>query len=125
MYAHLRERIYAVIQSDQRILFSSLLFTFHFVVIPSGGASSVLRDKVSLLNKTSVNRIVNDDNNCFWYALVVLVYAKHAQIKQIKAGRKIQKTLAMELCSYCDMEWDKPVSFDEIHKVEKKLKLIS
>ena len=123
MYTHLRQRIYAVIQSDQRILMSSINFTFHFVIIPSGGAASVSRDKVSILNKTSVNRVVNDDNNCFWYALVMLVYAKHAQIKQIKMGRKIRKTLAIELCEYCEMEWDKPVSFDDIPKVEEKLKV--
>jgi len=109
MYSHLRERIYAVIQSGQVINLSTLAFTFHFITIPSGGASSTSREKQSLLNKTSVNLVVNDDNNCFWHALVMLVYANHAQIKTIKMGRKIRTTLAKELCDHCQMEWDKRV----------------
>ena len=76
---------------------------------------------MSILNKTSVNKVTNNDNNCFWYALVMLVYAKHPQIKQIKMGRKIRETLAMELCSHCGMEWNKSVSFDEIPMVEEQL----
>ena len=84
MYSHLRERIYAGIQSGQQINLSSRVFTFHFITIPSGGASSTSREKQSLLNKTSVIQVVNDDNNCFWYALAMLVYANHAQIKKDK-----------------------------------------
>ena len=97
-------------------------FTFHFINVPSGGTGATTsREKLSILNKTSVNRVVNDDNNCFWYALVMLVYANHAQIKEIKMGRKIRTVLAMELCSHCELEWNKPVSFDEIHIVEEML----
>ena len=79
------------------------------------------RHKLSILNKKIVNRVTNDDNNCFWYALTMLVYANHKSIATIKAGRPIRTTLAMELCSHCGLEWNKPVSFDEIPKIEKKL----
>ena len=58
---------------------------------------------------------------CFWYALVNMIYNKHPQIKQIKMGRKIRNTLSMELCANCNMEWNKPVSFDDLPNVEKIL----
>ena len=73
------------------------------------GTATVARDKLSTLNKKSVNRVTNNDNNCFWYALVMLIFAKHPRIKQIKLGRKIKEKLAMELCELCGMEWNKPV----------------
>ena len=39
---------------------------------PSGGTLGTQnRDIDSILNKKSVNRIINNDNNCFWYALLV------------------------------------------------------
>ena len=89
------------------------------MTIPKGGASTTSRDRLSIYNTTSVNRIVNEDNNCFWYALLPLVYPKHPTLKQIKMGRPIRKHLAMELCSHCEMEWDKQVPFDDIDKVER------
>ena len=119
MWADLRDRIQT--QSDTVIDPLSLVFIFHFMIIPKGGASTTSRDKLSIYNKTSVNCVVNQDNNCFWYALLPLVYPKHPKLKQIKAGRPIRKLLAMELCSHCDMEWDKQVSFDDIDKVERAL----
>ena len=110
------------LQSDHEVLLKDFQITFNFIEIPEGGGSATIsRDKLSILNKTSVNKVTNNDNNCFWYALVMLVYAKHPQIKQIKMGRKIRETLAMELCSHCGMEWNKSVSFDEIPMVEEQL----
>ena len=122
MLVQVADRATELLQSDHEVLLKDFQITFNFIEIPDGGASTASRDKLSILNKTSVNRIVNDDNNCFWYALVMLIYAKHPQIKQIKMGRKIRTTLAMELCSHCELEWNKPVSFDEIPIIESKLK---
>ena len=121
MYAHLRDRIYSVIQSDAKINFSTIRFNFNFITIPSGSGFVVSREKEDILEKKSVNCIKNKDKNCFWHALAVLVHANHKLIKEIKMGRKIRYELAKELCELCGMEWDKPVSFDEIHIVEEAL----
>ena len=110
-----------LLQSDHEVKLKNFQVSFNFIGIPEGGARSVCRDKLSILNKKSVNKVTNDDNNCFWYALTMQVYAKHKSIASIKAGRPIRTTLAMELCSHCGLEWNKPVSFDEIPKIEKKL----
>jgi len=98
-----------------------LKISFNFVEIPAGSGRVKSREYDSILNKTSVNRVVNDDNNCFWYALVNLVHSNHHQIKRIKEGRKIRTDLAKELCEQCGMEWDKPVSLEEISCVENYL----
>jgi hypothetical protein len=121
MLVQIVNRTMDLLQSDHEVLLKDFQITFNFIEIPEGGAACVLRDEMSILNKKSVNRVTNNDNNCFWYALVMLIFVKHPQIKQIKMGRKIRETLAKELCYKCDMEWDKPVSFDEIPTVEKKL----
>jgi len=122
MLVQVVDRAIELLQSDHEVLLKDFQITFNFIEIPSGSASAtVSRDKLSILNKTSVNQVINEDNNCFWYALVILIYAKHPQIKQIKMGRKIRTTLAMELCAHCGLEWNKPVSFDEIPLVEEKL----
>ena len=124
MYGHLRERIYSVIQSDAKINLSTIRFNFNFITIPTGSGpthATVSRERENILKKTSVNSIQNKDKNCFWHALAVLVHANHKLIKQIKLGRKIRYELAKELCEVCRMEWDKPVSFDEIHLVEEVL----
>jgi hypothetical protein len=98
--------------------------TFHFAIIPEGaGRATVSRDKLSILNKSSVNVIKNSDNNCFWYSLVNLVYSNHPKINEIKKGRKIRTILSMELCSKCEMIWNNPVAFTDIHKIEEKLNI--
>ena len=122
MFVQLVRRASELLQSSHEALLKDFQITFSFIEIPHGsGSATTSRERLSILNKQSVNRVVNDDNNCFWYALVMLVYANHGQIKQIKMGRKIRTTLAMELCSHCEMEWNKPVSFDEIPMVEEML----
>ena len=81
MWAELRNKIIGTLQSDTTIDVSSLKFIFHFFIIPKGGASATTsRDKLSIYNKTSVNKVVNEDNNCFWYALLPLVYPKHPKL---------------------------------------------
>ena len=116
-------RAVELLQSDHEVLLKDFRITFNFIEIPSGSGhyATASRDRLSILNKKSVNRVVNDDNNCFWYALVMLVYHNHAQIKNIKMGRNIRTTLAMELCAHCGLEWNRPVGFDDIQTVEEKL----
>ena len=68
VWAELRDGIFKTIQSNRAIDPKSLDFVFHFINVPSGGSGRATqsRDKQSILNKTSVNKVVNDDNNCFW-----------------------------------------------------------
>ena len=98
-------RAVELLQSDHEVLLKDFRITFNFIEIPSGSGhyATASRDRLSILNKKSVNRVVNDDNNCFWYALVMLVYHNHAQIKNIKMGRNVRTKLAMELCSHCGL----------------------
>ena len=60
---------------------------------------------------------------CFWYALTMQVHSTHEDIKCIKMGRNIRATLAKELGTQCGFEWDKVVSFEDIHTVELKLQV--
>jgi hypothetical protein len=46
---------------------------FDFTMIPKGGCGTVDRNLESVCKKTSVSKIVNDDNNCFWYAFGMLL----------------------------------------------------
>ena len=110
-----------LLQSDHEVKLKDFMASFHFIKIPDGGARSVCRDKLSILNKTSVNTVTNDDNNCFWYALTMLIYSNHKSYSSIRRGRPIRTHLAMELCAHCGLEWNKPVSFDEIPKIEKAI----
>jgi hypothetical protein len=59
-----------------------LHITYEFVIIPDGsGCSTVNRDRESILNKRSVLRINNNDNNCFWYALACLMNPNNRAIR--------------------------------------------
>ena len=51
----------------------TLEMQFHFTIIPKGGCGTVDRDLESVYKKTSVLKIVNDDNNCFWYAMACMM----------------------------------------------------
>ena len=53
MYAHLRDRIYSVIQSDAKINFSTIRFNFNFITIPSGSGFVVSREKEDILETTT------------------------------------------------------------------------
>ena len=55
---------------DQHSDINGLKATFDFAEIPSGsGCGADDRNLESIYNKRSVLKIVNDDNNCFWYAM--------------------------------------------------------
>jgi len=112
-----------LLQSDHEVRLKDFNVSFQFLKIPAGGAWSVSRERSDILKKKSVNTVTNNDNNCFWYALTMQVHSTHKDIKCIKMGRKIRATLAKELCTQCGFEWDKVVSFEDIHTVELKLQV--
>ena len=59
----------------------SLKFQFTFAKIPKGGSASESREYHSILNKRSEVKIVNDDNNCFWYSLAVCMNPDNRMVK--------------------------------------------
>ena len=52
----------------------------------------------------------------------VLLNENHPGYRHIKEGRTIRTTIAKSLCEKCNMQWDEPVSIDQIEQVEKALK---
>ena len=84
MFSHLVDRITTMLQSDREVILKGFEIQFHFILIPDGGCGTESREKHSILNKTSVNCIKNKDNNCFWYALVNLVYANYGKKRKSK-----------------------------------------
>ena len=62
--------------------------------MPSGaGCSTTHRDKDALLNKRSVLRIENNDDNCFWYALACLMNPNNRAIRDSR-NTKIRENSA-------------------------------
>jgi hypothetical protein len=55
------------------------------------------RERESILNKKSVLRIRNDDNNCFWYAMACLMNPSNRAIRDPRNVLARQKA-AMEIC---------------------------
>jgi hypothetical protein len=68
---HVASQIDKALQSDMSYKTKDMQIKFNFFLFPAGGKSNSTqsRDRESILNKTSVARIENNDNNCFWYAL--------------------------------------------------------
>jgi hypothetical protein len=101
------------------IILSTLKFEFNFTMIPSGSSCGTKdRNIESVLNKKSVIQIVNDDNNCFWYAMSCLLNPKNKQIRDHRNTKARVKT-AINTCNKCKCDWDKPVSFLNIPLVEQ------
>ena len=75
---------------------STMEISYTFIDIPTGSGNNgtTSRDKLSILNKTSVINIKNNDNNCLWYALVPQVYKAHPKYSEIVKGRPIREKLA-------------------------------
>ena len=64
------------------IKLSSLKFHFNFIILPSGGCCGTTdRSLESVFMKKSVIKVVNDDNNCFWYSMAILMSPKNKQVK--------------------------------------------
>jgi Pyruvate/2-oxoacid:ferredoxin oxidoreductase delta subunit len=74
------------------------------------------RSKNSILNKQSVLKIVNDDNNCFWYALACLMYPENKMIRDSRKSTRIK--VASDICKKCKLVWNQPISTFSIPFVE-------
>ena len=113
-------QIEKTIQSEETYKLRDMELKFNFFLFPAGGKSNSTqsRDRESILNKTSVARIENNDNNCFWYALSRVFYKGNSSLKDNR-NIKIREKFAKELCNKCKLPWDKEVSFLEIPLVEE------
>ena len=89
---------------------SRLVLQFFFILIPEGGKSSESRECESILNKKSVVKIINSDNNCFWYSMAICMNPDNNTIKRSDRP-KTRIKIASDICKKCKMEWDKPVPF--------------
>ena len=107
---------------DQRLDINCLEVTFDFAEIPSGssGPATTGRDLESVYNQKSVVKIVNDDNNCFWYAMACLTDPENKEIKKARRP-KPRERIGKELCHKSKCEWGQPVSFLQIPLVGEKL----
>ena len=115
----LMDKVYKQIQSGERILLSQLKFQYNFAIIPSGaGCGTKCREIESIMNKKSVIPIVNDDNNCFWYAMAVLFNSTTKQIKDSR-NTNLRMRIAKEICNKSKCTWDNEVSFLQIPLVEE------
>jgi len=102
------------------IFLETMKFEYHFIIIPSGGAASTNRDTNSILNKSSVLQIKNDDNNCFWYAIACLMNPTNRAIRDSR-NTKAREKVARELCNRCNMSWGKPVALTQLEYIENIL----
>ena len=118
------ERINAHFQSYKSLENTTFDCDFFFTVVPAGGANGGTEDRSSdsIFAKTSVLRIQNNDNACFWHGLAVLLNKDHEESVYIRKGRPIREELARELCERCSMKWDEPVAVESFEKIEQILK---
>ena len=116
------KQIMKVIQSDETVKLKSLEITFHFILHPSGGRGDATqsREKESILNKKSVVKIVNDDNNCFWYALSVVMDKTNKSLKDSR-NKMLRERVGKELCNRCKLPWGNQVSFLDLTLIEETL----
>jgi hypothetical protein len=121
---HFAQQIQNVVQSDDQISLKQSVLKFHFVFQPEGaGVGTDDRSKDSIMNKKGVNTIINDDKNCFWYALSVSMNPKNAVMKDNRGPQKARKAFGLSLCQKAKLQWDEPVSFEHIPLVEEALNI--
>jgi hypothetical protein len=115
LFFELKKKLYGEYAS---INLSSLAFQYNFAIIPKGsGHGTVDRSKNSIFNKQSVLKIVNDDNNCFWYALACLMYPENKSIRDSRNPQARQK-VAGDICKKCKLVWNQPTPLISIPFVE-------
>ena len=102
------------------ILLQTLVFEFNFPILPPGGCSGTTdRSLESVFMKKSVIQVVNDDNNCFWYAMAILMNPKNEQVKD-NTWPKTRMTLGGDFFSKSRCDWDTKVSFLQLPLVEEQ-----
>ena len=65
-------------------------------------------------------KIVNEDENCFWYAMSLLMNPKNKQQRDLRWTNTRVK-LGKEICAKSRCEWDKPFPLHLIPLVENKI----
>ncbi len=60
MVGHVINKAKDLLQCDNEVKLKYFKTSFNFIKIPDGGAWSVCRDRLSIINKTSVNRATNE-----------------------------------------------------------------
>ena len=106
------QNINNMVQSDERL--KILNVEYNVVQIPEGSGCATAtssREVDSILNKKSVIKIINDDNNCVWYALACLMYPNNKAIRDFR-NTKARINPAKTLCNKCKFEWNKPVAIN-------------
>ena len=78
------ERISKLLQSWQKVAVSELKFYFQFYYVPAGGGSRGTESRAheDIYRKSSVIRIRNQDNSCFWRALAVILIRNDKHIAE-------------------------------------------
>ena len=77
-------KIYDLVQSAMTIRLSMLKMNFHFAIMPEGSGYLESKTLSEHYKKKSVVRVNNQDNNCFWYSLVNLIYMNHPKKEKNK-----------------------------------------
>ena len=113
------ERIESVIKSECVILLSTLKFIYNFAIMPTGGGvGTKCREIEAIHEKKSVIKIVNDDDNCFWYCMAILFDIKNKSLKDSR-NKTLRIKAGMNICNKSKCIWDKKVSLLEIPLVEE------
>ncbi len=116
-YKDLVFEIERLIQSDQYVIIQKV--EYFIANIPSGkGCGTSSREYESIMNKKSVISIINDNNNCFWYAEACLLNPTNKTIRDHR-NVKARDKVAMTICNKSKLQWDTPMRIDNIIFVEK------
>jgi hypothetical protein len=111
------DKIYELIQSDEKAIIKKV--EYFIATIPSGkGCGTASREYESIMNKKSVISIINNNNNCFWYAEACLMNPTNRTIRDHR-NQKARDKVAMNICNKCKLQWDTPMRIDNIIFVEK------
>ena len=111
------KEIESKIQSDIKVIIKQV--NYFIANVPADkGCGTKSRDYESIINKKSVISIINDNNNCFWYAEACLMYPTNRTIRDHR-NKKARDKVAMNICNKCKLQWDTPMRIDKIIFVEK------
>jgi hypothetical protein len=112
------------IQSGNPMFLVKLKLQFNYSIIPVGGSArySKSKDENDLNRKKSLICIKNNDNNCFWYALLCLMNKGN---RSLKDNRNVALRLRMagDLAKKCNLNLGVPVDFLQIPIIEEKLNI--
>ena len=110
------------IQSAALVSDTVSTITYNVSFLPSGGKHTTSRLREDILNKISVIRVVNNDDNCLWYALVYLMNPKDKDIRK-KDRTTYRFKIASELARKCklNMNMKMTISLPTIGIVEQAL----